>query len=117
MGRPKEDPYRLRKYMAMIEEAMRDPISVGMLKIDGKKIMEVTEEKPGPKIGFVLHALLEEVLDNPKLNTEEYLGDRAKDFIKLPIEDLEKIGKEGKEKKEKEEEKEIGEIRKRHWVK
>jgi len=117
MGRPKEDPYRLRKYMAMIEEAMRDPISVGMLKIDGKKIMEVTEEKPGPKIGFVLHALLEEVLDNPKLNTEEYLEDRAKDFIKLPIEDLEKIGKEGKKKKDEEERKEVGEIRKRHWVK
>jgi len=117
MGRPKEDPYRLRKYMAMIEEAMRDPISVGMLKIDGKKIMEVTEEKPGPKIGFVLHALLEEVLDNPKLNTEEYLEDRAKDFIKLPLKDLEKIGKEGKAKKEEEEGKEIGEIRKRHWVK
>jgi len=117
MGRPKEDPYRLRKYMAMIEEAMRDPISVGMLKIDGKRIMEVTEEKPGPKIGFVLHALLEEVLDNPKLNTEEYLEDRAKDFIKLPLEDLKKIGVEGKKKKEEEEGKEIVEIRKRHWVK
>ena len=117
MGRPKEDPYRLRKYMAMIEEAMRDPVSVGMLKIDGKKIMEVTEEVAGPKIGYILHALLEEVLDNPKLNTEEYLEDRARDFAKLEIKELEKIGKEGKEKKEKEEEKELGEIRKRHFVK
>ena len=48
-GRPKEDPYRLRKYHAMIEEAMRDPISVGMLKINGKKIMEVTETQSDRK--------------------------------------------------------------------
>ncbi len=32
----KEAPYRLRKYFAMIEEALRDPISVGQLKIDGE---------------------------------------------------------------------------------
>jgi hypothetical protein len=46
-GRPKEEPYRLRKYQAMIEEVMRDPVSVGMLKIDGKRIMEATKIKPG----------------------------------------------------------------------
>jgi tRNA nucleotidyltransferase (CCA-adding enzyme) len=77
-GRPKEEPYSLRKYQAMIEEVMRDPVSVGMLKIDGNRIMEVTRETPGPKIGFVLHALLEEVIENPKLNTEEYLENRAR---------------------------------------
>jgi exodeoxyribonuclease-1 len=42
-GRPKADPYRLRKYKSMVEEALRDPVSVGMLKIDGKKIMEVAK--------------------------------------------------------------------------
>ena len=47
MGRPKETPYRLRKYHSMIEEAMRAPVSVGMLKIDGSKIMELTEKNPG----------------------------------------------------------------------
>ena len=45
-GRPKEDPYRLRKYKSMIEEVIRDPISVKMLKIDGSKIMNVTQETP-----------------------------------------------------------------------
>jgi putative nucleotidyltransferase with HDIG domain len=63
-GRPKEQPFRLRKYMSMVDEAMRDPVTVGMLKIDGKKIMELGE-KPGPRIGWILHALLEEVLDDP----------------------------------------------------
>jgi poly(A) polymerase/tRNA nucleotidyltransferase (CCA-adding enzyme) len=117
MGRPKEDPYRLRKYHAMIDEAMRDPISVGMLNIDGKKIMEVTKEIPGPKIGFVLHALLEEVLDNPKLNITEYLNERAIELIKLPEKKLKAMGEEGKKKKEAGNEEEIKEIRKSHKVK
>src|SRR5262249_13629577 len=50
-GRPKEQPFRLRKYQAMIEQAMRDPISVGMLKIDGRRAMEASGEKPGPRLG------------------------------------------------------------------
>jgi putative nucleotidyltransferase with HDIG domain len=116
MGRPKEDPYRLRKYHAMIDEATRDPISVGMLNIDGKKIMEVTGEIPGPKIGFVLHALLEEVLDNPKLNTEEYLNQKAIELIKLPEKKLREMGEEGKERKEEKNEEELKEIRKSHKV-
>ncbi len=116
MGRPKEDPYRLRKYHAMIDEATRDPISVGMLNIDGKKIMEVSGEKPGPKVGFVLHALLEEVLDDPKLNTEEYLNNKAIELIKLPESELRKIGEEGKKKKEEENDDEIEMIRRSHRV-
>ena len=117
MGRPKESPYRLRKYHSMVEEAMTDPVSVGMLKIDGQKLMEVTHETPGPKIGFILHALLEEVLENPALNTEEYLNKRSKELIKLDISELKKLGDAGKETKEKEEEKKIEDIRKKYWVK
>ena len=117
MGRPKENTYRVRKYHAMVEEAMTAPISVGMLKIDGQTIMNVTHETPGPKIGFILHALLEEVLENPALNTEEYLKKRSKELIKLDIAELKALGEEGKEKKEREEEKKIEEIRKKHWVK
>lgn len=40
--------------------------------------MKYTEEAPGPKIGFILHALLEECLENPTLNTEEYLKKEVK---------------------------------------
>ena len=61
-GRPKEQPFRLRKYHSMITQALSDPISVGMLKINGKRFMEISQETPGPRIGWVLHALLEEVL-------------------------------------------------------
>ena len=116
-GRPKADPYRLRKYHAMIEEAMRDPVSVGMLKIDGKKILEMTQEKPGPKIGHVLHALLDEVLEDPKKNTAEYLENRAKELIVLPETELKTLGEKGKETKETADEEEIKKIRSKHWVK
>lgn len=116
-GRPKEDPYRLRKYHAMIEEALRDPISVGMLKIDGKKIMEISEIIPGPKIGFTLHALLEEVLDNPKKNTEEYLENRAKELILLPENELKELGEKGRVSKDEADDEEIKKIRSTHRVK
>jgi tRNA nucleotidyltransferase (CCA-adding enzyme) len=115
-GRPKENPYRLRKYKAMIEEAMRDPISVGMLKTDGKKIMEVLKIAPGPKIGNILNALLEEVLDDPKLNTEEYLDKRTMELSQMSDRELKELAEKGKKKKEIEEEKEIKEIRGRHYV-
>ena len=117
MGRPKANPYRLRKYRSMIEEALRDPVSVAMLKIDGAKIMEVTRETAGPKIGFILHALLEEVLDDPKLNTAEYLEETSKKLIKLSETELKKLGDKGKDKKEEVEEKEIAGLRGKHWVK
>jgi poly(A) polymerase/tRNA nucleotidyltransferase (CCA-adding enzyme) len=116
-GRPKEDPYRLRKYHAMIEEALRDPISVAMLKIDGKKIMNVTRETPGPKIGWTLHALLEEVLDEPKKNTEKYLENRSKELLLLPENELKSLGEKGKLTKEEVDEEKIKKIREKHWVK
>ena len=115
-GRPKENPYRLRKYKAMIEEAMVDPVSVGMLKIDGKRIMEVTHVTPGPKIGHILNALLEEVLENPKLNTEEYLENKSIELLGLPEDELRLLGKQGENKKKEAESHNIEEINKKYHV-
>ncbi len=116
MGRPKETPYRLRKYESMIEEAMRSPVTVGMLKIDGLKIIEIAKLEPGPKIGYILHALLEEVLDDPELNTEQYLTKRAVEMSGLPDEELKKIGEAGRERKEDTEEEELSKIRAKYKV-
>jgi putative nucleotidyltransferase with HDIG domain len=116
-GRPKEDPYRLRKYHSMIEEAMRDPVSVSMLKIDGKKLMEVLKIHPGPKIGYILHALLDEVLENPEKNTVEYLENRAKELLDLPENELKLLGEKGKDSREDADNRLVEEIRKKHWVK
>jgi putative nucleotidyltransferase with HDIG domain len=115
-GRPKEQPFRFRKYKSMVEEALRDPISVGMLKINGERIIEVTHETPGPRIGNIMHALLEEVLDNPTKNTVENLENRAIELSKLSDDKLSEIGKHGKERRETEEKKEIEKLRKKHHV-
>lgn len=116
MGRPKEEPYRLRKYQSMIEEVMRDPISVSMLKINGDRFVQMGY-KPGREMGWVLHALLEEVLDDPSLNNEEYLEKRSKELFDLPKEKLQKIGEAGKEAKDEAENLEIKEIQKKYKVK
>jgi len=115
-GRPKEQPFRLRKYQAMIEQALRDPISVGMLKIDGKQLMEVTGEKPGPRFGWMLHALLEEVLDDPAKNTEEYMNTRAQELSKLSDTELRARGEEGNERKEEAAEADIKVLEKKYFV-
>ena len=117
MGKPKEEPYRLRKYESMIEEATRAPVSVGMLKIDGNKIMEITGEKAGPRLGFILHALLEEALENPDINTEEYLNKRVVELAKLSDQELKKLGEAGREAKEEIEEQELAQIRRKYGVK
>lgn len=115
-GRPKEQPFRLRKYIAMVEEALRDPITVKMLKIDGSRIMEVCKEKPGPKLGHTLHALLEEVLEDPGRNTAEYLEERVQILMKMPLEELVALGEQGREKQKKEEEGAILQIQKKYRV-
>lgn len=115
-GRPKEQPFRLRKYHSMIEQALRDPISVNMLAVDGKEVMRVTRENPGPRIGWMLHALLEEVLDDPELNTKEYLEQKILKLAKLSDSDLRAKGEEGKEKKDEAEEAEVKKLRQKHFV-
>jgi tRNA nucleotidyltransferase (CCA-adding enzyme) len=115
-GRPKEQPFRLRKYMSMIDEALRDPITVGMLAIDGKGLMDTVGEKPGPRLGWMLHALLEEVLNDPKLNTKEYMEKRALELKELPEEELQKLGEQGKDKKEMEDAAEVQKLREKHHV-
>lgn len=112
-----EAPYRLRKYHAMIEEALRDPVSVGQLAVDGKHLIEVLHMKPGPRMGWILHALLEEVLEDPTLNTIEKLSERVKDLDELEDADLKKLGEKGREKKEEVNEGEISQLRKKHGVK
>lgn len=115
-GRPKEQPFRFRRYKAMVEEALRDPISVTMLKTDGTRMMELFHTKPGPRIGWTLNALLEEVLDDPKNNTEEYLDSRTKELLTYSDEDLKKLGESGKKKREEREEAELQEILDRNHV-
>jgi len=113
----KEAPYRLRKYFAMIEQALRDPISVSQLKIDGEYLIKELNIKPGPRMGWMLHALLEEVLEAPEKNTVEYLKEKVLELEKLSDKDLHALGERAKETKEELEEGEIEKLHQKHGVK
>lgn len=116
-GRPKEEPYRFRKYKSMIDEASRDPLSVAMLEVSGETLMKELEIKPGPKIGHILHALLEEVLDDPNKNKKDILLERAGELIKLKDKELAELGKKGRVRAQEEDEEIIKDIRSKHHVK
>ncbi|MEK7135374.1 MAG: hypothetical protein AAB780_01570, partial [Patescibacteria group bacterium] len=115
-GRPKETPYRLRKYHSMIEEVMRDPISVKQLVVKGEDVMKLTEAPAGPHIGFILEILLAEVLLDPKLNEKDYLEKRIKELYALGPEELAKLGKEARLSNEGEDEKEVEKIKQEYKV-
>ncbi len=115
-GRPKEQPFRFRKYKAMVDQALRDPISVKLLKINGDRIMELSEEPPSKRLGFVLHALLEEALEDASKNTVDYMEKRALELLKLPDSELETLAEAGKKKQAEEEAAALKDIAREHRV-
>ena len=113
----KEMPYRLRKYHAMIEEVLHDPISVGQLVVDGNTLITELHMKPGPRMGWMLHALLEEVLDDPSKNNRDYLDKRVAELDMLPDKELKALGDKAKETKDELEEKEVQKLHAKHGIK
>ncbi len=111
-----EAPYRLRKYHAMIDEVLRDPLSVGQLAIDGEILIKDLGMSPSRRMGWILHALLEVVLEDPKKNSAEYLKEKALELDKLSDAELQKLGEKAKDLKEKLEEEEIEKVHKKHGV-
>lgn len=112
-----EAPYRLRKYHAMIEQVLRDPISVSQLKIDGNYMIKELHVKPGPRMGWMLHALLEEVLEDPNKNTAEYLTKKVIEYEKMPDPELKILGEKGRQAKNEAENEELVELNKKHNIK
>lgn len=111
-----EAPYRLRKYFAMIEECLRDPVSVGQLKIDGTYLINTLHMKPGRRMGWMLHALLEDVLEDPTKNTLELLTKRIKKLDTLDDNELRKLGEQGKQVKEIADNQEVERLHTKHKV-
>ena len=59
------------------EELEKDnALTLKDLRIDGRRLIEIGI-KPGPGMGKLLDTLLDEVIENPSLNNEEYLEARA----------------------------------------
>lgn len=55
-------------------------IDITDLAIDGKKVMDILGLDPGPEVGEALDKLLELIIDNPDLNSEEKLTDILNNF-------------------------------------
>lgn len=115
-GRPMEEPYRLRKYFAMIEEALTQPTDLKMLKVSGKDVMDVSRETPGPRIGLILNSIMGEVLEDPTLNAEEKLKERILELSKLSTDELRKLAEKGREEIEEKQEEDKKNIRKKFKV-
>ena len=116
-GVPKDEPYKLRHLKYLIEKVSKDPISVKMLKIDGSDLMEILGEKPGPKIGQILDALLGIVLDDPKKNTKEFLKTEAEELAKMSEKELKILADKSKEEKSEVQSKEDEVVKQKYWVK
>lgn len=115
-GVPKAVPYKTRHLLFMMEKVRRDPLSPKMLKVKGDDVMKILGISPGPKIGWILAVLLEEVLDDPAKNDTAYLGDRVKALAKLDEKKLTALARSAKERKDEFESGVQEEIKKKFYV-
>lgn len=116
-GVPKAKPYKLRHFEYMVEKVSKDPVSPKMLKIKGGEVMEILRIEPGPKVGMIISALMNEVLDDPKKNEREYLTGRVEELGKLDEKKLAILSKEGKSSLEATREKINEEMKGKYFVK
>jgi poly(A) polymerase/tRNA nucleotidyltransferase (CCA-adding enzyme) len=79
-GVPKAVPYKLRHFMFRVEKLLKEFPSLKQLKINGDDVMRILGIPPGPKVGMILNALFEEVLDDPAKNTVSYLTKRTEEL-------------------------------------
>jgi len=116
-GVPKAVPYKLRHLLFMIEKVKQDPIDSRMLKMNGDDVMKLGGLEPGRKVGYILAILLEEILDDPKRNNEEYLKKKIKELNELPDSELKKMSEKARERREEFEGEAEEEIKKKFHVK
>lgn len=118
-GVPKAVPYRLRHFQFRVEKILREEEAPTpkMLKISGSDVMQVLGIEPGPKIGHMLAALLEEVIDDPKKNNKDYLASRIKELDLLSIDELKKLRESAESKVELVEGEREAELKNKYYVK
>jgi len=116
-GVPKAFPYKLRHLLYMIDKVRRDPISPKTLKINGDQLMKLLKLKPSPKVGMILHALLDEVIEEPAKNNLEHLQERAQELNQLKDSQLTELMEQSKKKQEEFETAVDEKIKGRHYVK
>ena len=115
-GVPKPEPYRLRHFQFLVEKVQKDPLSVALLKINGNDIIKSLGVSPGPRVGYILSALFEEVLDNPAANTKEHLVAQAKKLNKLSDDQLLLLREKSKQREQDINNREIGKIKNKYYL-
>ncbi len=79
----KEKEERLKALCLVYEQVKKEHqcVSLKMLAVSGKDLIEALGMTPGREIGAVLNKLLDMVLDDPSLNERDILLKAAKDFL------------------------------------
>lgn len=115
-GVPKAEPYKLRHLKYLIEKVQSDPISSKMLKVNGKDIMDLLGIEPSPKVGYILNVLLGYVLDEPKKNTKEFLGQEIQKLGKFDEKKLQELSEKSVAEKMEIETKQDEMTKQKYWV-
>jgi len=95
-GVPKAQPFRLRSYMALVEKNLREPVSLKQMVLKGDRLMKLLDIPAGPKIGWILYILFEEVLDDPAKNQSAYLEKKAEELGRFNDEELKEMAEKAK---------------------
>jgi tRNA nucleotidyltransferase (CCA-adding enzyme) len=66
---------------AAAELAKRPPLALGQLALNGRTLITSLGVKPGPQVGVILERLLALVVDEPALNREDVLLERARGMV------------------------------------
>lgn len=80
-GTKDAEGWRLREFKKRIETLLMPTFTVKDLVINGHDVMEILQIPPSRKIGEILEALFQEVLDDPSKNDSEYLSRRVKELL------------------------------------
>lgn len=118
-GVPKAVPYRLRHFQFRVEKILREgeATNIKMLAVRGEDVMRELGILQSPRVGHILNALLEEVLDEPAKNEKGFLIARMKELNVLSDEELRLLRERAQEKVAGMEEERVAEIKKKYHVK
>lgn len=115
-GVKKAMPYRLRHLLFMIDKVKRDPLSPKMLALRGDDLMPLLNLPQSRRVGWILNALMEEVIDDPEKNEKKYLEKRAKELNKKSDEELQELFARAQARKREAEEEMDNDIKEKHRV-
>lgn len=79
-GGSKATSWRLTELQKRIGEQLYEPLSLKDMNINGAEIMTLLNIPSSRKVGEILNALFEEILDDSAKNTKEYLEKRVKEL-------------------------------------